>query len=79
MEMRVLVAISEVHSGDQSEGLRIVRAAIRAMREPTSDMIANASVVVDAPSYMVTRGYIDDEDILNAWHGCIDAASPEIK
>ena len=32
MELRVLLAISEYHSGNAEEGMKITRAAIRAMQ-----------------------------------------------
>lgn len=62
MELRVLRAISEIHSGNQAEGLAIVRAAIRAMREPTDEMAQNIAYWCDGRT--------------EAWRILIDTASP---
>jgi hypothetical protein len=67
METRVLNAISEVHSGDHNEGLKIARAAIRAMRTPTTEMLRKAGLGATSST----------EDIAYMWEAMIDAASPQ--
>ena len=64
MELRVLAEISEFHSGDSKEGTKIVRAAIRAMRKPTTEMKDAAH-----PEYGALLPYF-------AWQAMIDVASP---
>ena len=66
MELRVLRAISEIHSGNQAEGLAIVRAAIRTMREPTEDILEAGA-----------KAHPDDKMYERCWNAMIDAASPE--
>jgi hypothetical protein len=67
MELRVLAEISEFHSGDSKEGMKIVRAAIRAMRDPTTEMLREAGMVVAGNTEAHAAG----------WETIIDAASPQ--
>lgn len=67
MELRVLAEISEFHSGDSKEGMKIVRAAIRAMREPTTEMLRACGLFALGT----------DKEIAFTWQEMIDAASPE--
>jgi len=67
MELRVLLAISEYHSGNAEEGMKITRAAIRAMRTPTTEMLREAGMVVAG----------NTEAHATVWEIMIDAASPQ--
>ena len=67
MELRVLLAISEYHSGNAEEGMKITRAAIRAMRVPTPDMEAKMRTLVMTPLQGGKHWYA----------AAIDAASPQ--
>lgn len=75
MELRVLAEISEFHSGDSKEGMKIVRAAIRAMRKPTPSM----EVAAGDPSRK-SLGQLPMSHLYKcAYQAMIDAASPEDK
>lgn len=47
-------------------------------REPTEEMVKAAISAVDSPSYMVTRGCIDPDDLLTSWRAMLAAVpSPD--
>ena len=65
MELRIVDAISGFGLGE--DRLYVARAAIRAMREPTTDMLREAGL----------GAYCSTEDISYMWQTMIDTASPK--
>ena len=66
MELRVAKAISGFGLGE--DRIAVARAAIRAMREPTADMIGPGKGALL---------YEGAAEIKQSWRSMIDAASPE--
>lgn len=46
-------------------------------KEPTPEMIEHAMKKVDEPTYMVTRGYIDEGAVITCYRAML-AAAPDV-